>query len=202
MVSRDLRFRVVALYFSRPLSRLAYVQAKLLAMSAAVFVLLALPLIVLYGGALLAQLPFWDNTRDLSSWLLPARSLFAIVLASIGLRHRGVHPAAGPRRRGRRSPCCSCSPVCPATVRSIAENQGNHGRERLVQSERPCRLCGADLAVHPRRRRADVGVPREELDRHAASGHDRRHRVRARDDRAGRRVLRLLTLRYRRVSVS
>ena len=37
MMSRDLRFRVTALYFSRPLSRQQYVQAKYAAMATAVF---------------------------------------------------------------------------------------------------------------------------------------------------------------------
>ena len=38
-VSRDLRFRVVSLYFSRPLERIDYVVAKYAAMTAAIFVL-------------------------------------------------------------------------------------------------------------------------------------------------------------------
>jgi ABC-2 type transport system permease protein len=93
-VSRDLRYRVVALYFSRPLSRHAYVQAKLLAMSAALFLLLALPLLVLYGGALLAQLPIWDNTRGVLIALVGA-ALFAVVLASIGLIIAAFTPRRG-----------------------------------------------------------------------------------------------------------
>jgi len=93
VVSRDLRFRVVALYFSRPLSRAAYVQAKLLAMTAALFVLLAAPLLVLYGGALLAKMPVWDNTRDVLVGLAGA-AVFAVVLACLGL----VVSAFTPRR--------------------------------------------------------------------------------------------------------
>jgi ABC-2 type transport system permease protein len=92
-VSRDLRFRVVALYFSRPLSRHAYVQAKLLALSAAVFLLIALPLAVLYGGALLAQMSLWHNTRGFLVALAGA-VVFAVVLASVGL----VIAAFTPRR--------------------------------------------------------------------------------------------------------
>lgn len=92
-VSHDLRFRVVALYFSRPMSRVAYVQAKLLAMTGALFVLLALPLLVLYAGALLAEMPFWSNTRDVAVALVGA-ALFAIVLACVGL----VIAAFTPRR--------------------------------------------------------------------------------------------------------
>ena len=115
-VSRDLRFRVVALYFSRPLSRHGYVQAKLAAMSAAIFVLLAVPLLVLYAGALLAQLPLWTNTRDLLAGLAGA-VLFAVVLARWGCSSR-------PSRRGgawgwrRSSPCCSSPPESRARSRA------------------------------------------------------------------------------------
>ncbi len=93
-VSRDLRFRVVELYFSRPLSRRSYVRAKLAAMSAAVFVLLAAPLLVLYGGALLGGLPFWHNTRDLLAGLAGA-VVFAVVLASLGLLVAAWTPRRG-----------------------------------------------------------------------------------------------------------
>jgi ABC-2 type transport system permease protein len=93
-VSRDLRFRVVALYFSRPLTRRAYVRAKLLAMSAALFVLMALPLLVLYGGALLGGLPFWANTRDLLAGLAGA-VMFAVVLSAVGLLIAAWTPRRG-----------------------------------------------------------------------------------------------------------
>jgi ABC-2 type transport system permease protein len=122
MVSRDLRFRVVALYFSRPLARLAYVEAKLLAMSAAVFLLLALPLLLLYGGALLAQMPFWDNTRGVLIALAGA-VLFAVVLAAISL----VIAAFTPRRGLGVAAVVAVLLVLAGvaeTVRSIAENQG------------------------------------------------------------------------------
>jgi ABC-2 type transport system permease protein len=92
-VSRDLRFRVVSLYFSRPLTRQAYVNAKLLAMVSALFILMALPLLVLYGGALLAELPVWENTREVARGLAGA-AVFAVVLAAIGL----VIAAFTPRR--------------------------------------------------------------------------------------------------------
>ena len=93
IVSLDLRFRVVDLYFSRPLSRAAYVQAKLLAMATALFVLMATPLVVLYVGALLSELPFWSNTRDVLVALVGA-AVFAVVLAAVGM----VIAAFTPRR--------------------------------------------------------------------------------------------------------
>ncbi len=93
-VSRDLRFRVVALYFSRPLSRRAYVRAKLAAMSAALFALMAAPLLVLYAGALLGGLPFWSNTRGLLAGLAGAL-MFAVVLGAVGLLIAAWTPRRG-----------------------------------------------------------------------------------------------------------
>jgi ABC-2 type transport system permease protein len=93
-VSRDLRYRVVALYFSRPLSRRGYVQAKLAAMSSALFVVMATPLLVLYAGAILAGLSFWDNTRGVLAGLAGA-AIFAIVLASLGLLIAAWTPRRG-----------------------------------------------------------------------------------------------------------
>ena len=56
VMSRDLRFRVAPLYFSRPLSRQQYVQAKYAGMAAALFLLMGLPITLLLAGALLAKL--------------------------------------------------------------------------------------------------------------------------------------------------
>jgi ABC-2 type transport system permease protein len=123
-VSRDLRYRVVALYFSRPLSRHAYVQAKFLALSAALFILLAVPLVLLYGGSLLAQMSFWANTRGFLISLVGA-VLFAVVLASIGL----VIAAFTPRRGLGVAAIVAVLLVLAGvagTVHNIAQNQGSH----------------------------------------------------------------------------
>ena len=123
-VSRDLRFRVVALYFSRPLSRHAYVQAKLLAMSAAVFVLLALPLAVLYGGALLAKMPLWHNTSGFLVAIAGA-VVFAVVLSSVGL----VIAAFTPRRGLGVAAVVAVLLVfagVSGTIQGIAEHEGNY----------------------------------------------------------------------------
>ncbi len=93
LVSRDLRFHVVELYFARPLSRATYVNAKFLAMTVALFILMAAPLLVLYLGALLAKLAFWKQTGMLFIGLVGAL-IFALILASIGL----LIAAATPRR--------------------------------------------------------------------------------------------------------
>ena len=122
-VSRDLRFRVVALYFSRPLSRHGYVQAKLAAMSAAIFVLLAVPLLVLYAGALLAQLPLWTNTRDLLAGLAGA-VLFAVVLASVGLLIAALTPRRGMGVAAIVAVLLVAAGVSGA-VQGISQDQGN-----------------------------------------------------------------------------
>jgi ABC-2 type transport system permease protein len=93
-VSRDLRFRTVALYFSRPLTRGDYVLAKFAALSSAIFLLIALPLTVLYASALLAKLAWWPQTRG---WLLGLTGavMFSVVLAGIGLVIAAITPRRG-----------------------------------------------------------------------------------------------------------
>jgi ABC-2 type transport system permease protein len=83
-VSRDLRFKTVPLYFSRPLERIDYVAAKYAALAAALFVLLAVPLLIMYAGALLGGFPFGPQTGDLALGMVGA-ALFALVLAGVGL---------------------------------------------------------------------------------------------------------------------
>lgn len=93
-VSRDLRFRLMPLYFSRPLTRADYVLAKLAAMTAAVLILLVVPLAVLYAGALLAKLPFWHETR-LFLGALAGAVLLSLVLAALGLLVASFTPRRG-----------------------------------------------------------------------------------------------------------
>ena len=93
-VSRDLRFRLVALYFARPISRATYVRTKLLAMSAALFAFLTAPLVVLYVGALLGELDVWDNTVGFLKGVAGA-AMFAVVLASVGLAIAAWTPRRG-----------------------------------------------------------------------------------------------------------
>jgi ABC-2 type transport system permease protein len=94
LVSRDLRFRVMPLYLSRPLARSDYVLAKFAAMASALLILIGLPLVVLYGGALLAKLSFWSQTRGLLMGLTGA-VLFALVLAGYGLVIASFTPRRG-----------------------------------------------------------------------------------------------------------
>jgi ABC-2 type transport system permease protein len=93
-VSRDLRFRVMSLYLSRPLRRADYVLAKLAAFTTAVFLLLAVPLTILFAGALLAKLSFTSQIRDYLA-ALGGAVVFALVLGSIALAIAAVTPRRG-----------------------------------------------------------------------------------------------------------
>jgi ABC-2 type transport system permease protein len=92
-VSRDLRFGIVPLYFSRPMRRVDYVRAKFAASASAVLVLLGAPLTILFVGALLAELPLREHLPDYLRALVGA-ALLAVVLAGVGL----VIAAFTPRR--------------------------------------------------------------------------------------------------------
>jgi ABC-2 type transport system permease protein len=94
VMSRDLRFRVVALYFSRPLSRRQYVQAKYAGMAAALFLLLGLPITLLLAGALLAELPLDEQLPDYLRAMAGA-AVYALVLGGIGLVVAAMTPRRG-----------------------------------------------------------------------------------------------------------
>lgn len=93
-VSRDLRFSVMPLYLSRPLTRTDYILAKYAAMASALLVLTAVPLLVLYGGALLGRLAFWAQTKGALEALL-GDVLLALVIAGIGLVIASFTPRRG-----------------------------------------------------------------------------------------------------------
>jgi ABC-2 type transport system permease protein len=94
VMSRDLRFRVVPLYFSRPLTRAQYVQAKLAGFVVALFVLMALPLTLLLGGALLAEMPLDEQLPDYLRSLAGA-ALHSLVLGAIALLVAAMTPRRG-----------------------------------------------------------------------------------------------------------
>ncbi|MFB7911421.1 ABC transporter permease [Kitasatospora sp. NPDC059146] len=93
LLSRDLRYHTVPLYFSRPITRADYVRAKFGAMACAQFLLMAAPLLVLYAGALLAGMDFGHNTGQFLYGLVAA-VLYALVPTSVAL----VIAASTPRR--------------------------------------------------------------------------------------------------------
>jgi ABC-2 type transport system permease protein len=84
VVSRDLRYRTIPLYLSRPMKRVDYVQARFGALAGAVFIFIAVPQLILYAGALLAKLPPWSATVDLLQGLFAA-GLYALVLTGVAL---------------------------------------------------------------------------------------------------------------------
>jgi ABC-2 type transport system permease protein len=92
-VSRDLRFKTVPLYFSRPIERTDYVLAKYGAMASALFVLTAVPLVILYAGSLLAKMDFVDQTKGFGQGLVSV-ALLSILFGGLGL----VMAAFTPRR--------------------------------------------------------------------------------------------------------
>jgi ABC-2 type transport system permease protein len=94
VMSRDLRFRVAPLYFSRPLSRRQYVEAKYAGMATAMFILMALPITLLLAGALLAELPLGDQLPDYLRAMAGAL-VAALVLAGIGLLVAAMTPRRG-----------------------------------------------------------------------------------------------------------
>jgi ABC-2 type transport system permease protein len=93
-VSRDLRFKTVPLYFSRPMETADYVRAKYAALASAMFLLTATPLLVLYVGALLAKLDFAEQTKGFAQGLVSV-ALLSLLFAGIGLVIAAVTPRRG-----------------------------------------------------------------------------------------------------------
>jgi ABC-2 type transport system permease protein len=94
VMSRDLRFRVAPLYFSRPLSRQQYVQAKYAGMTAALLLLTGLPLTLLLAGALLAEMPLGEQLPDYLR-AMGGAVVYALVLGGIGLVVAAMTPRRG-----------------------------------------------------------------------------------------------------------
>ncbi|MEV6926827.1 ABC transporter permease [Dactylosporangium sp. NPDC051485] len=88
LVSRDLRDRTLPLYFSRPLARTDYALAKYAALVAAVLLLLGVPQLLIYLGAVFTRTDgfpgAWDELGDLGPGLATAL-IRALVLASVSL---------------------------------------------------------------------------------------------------------------------
>jgi ABC-2 type transport system permease protein len=87
LVSRDLRSRVLPLYFSRPIKTSDYPLAKYLGFTAACLVMLEVPLLLLYGGSVANShggAAVWAQTRALVPGLLVGL-MWAVALAAISL---------------------------------------------------------------------------------------------------------------------
>ncbi|MEO7295588.1 MAG: ABC transporter permease subunit [Candidatus Limnocylindria bacterium] len=88
LVVNDMRHRVLPLYFSRPIGRLDYVAAKLMALTLALLGLTLIPVLVLFAGRVLAAEDLVAALGD-EIGALPAifgsGILHAVVLAALGL---------------------------------------------------------------------------------------------------------------------
>jgi ABC-2 type transport system permease protein len=87
LVSKDLRSRVLPLYFSRPIETIDYPLAKFLAFTGACLVMMWVPLLVLYGGTIAnvhGGAAVWAQTKELIPGLLIGL-MWAVVLAAISL---------------------------------------------------------------------------------------------------------------------
>jgi len=87
LVSRDLRSRVLPLYFSRPIKPVDYPLAKYLGFTAACLVMLEVPLLLLWGGTVAnvhGGAAVWAQTKALIPGLLIGL-MWAVSLAAISL---------------------------------------------------------------------------------------------------------------------
>ncbi|MCW2935081.1 MAG: hypothetical protein JWM19_6043 [Actinomycetia bacterium] len=87
LVSRDLRSRVLPLYFSRPLKPIDYPLAKYIAFAGALLVMMWIPLIALYLGTVASEhgaTQIWHETQALFPGLLIGL-MWAVVLAAVSL---------------------------------------------------------------------------------------------------------------------
>ncbi len=99
LISRDLRFRTMTLYLARPGRRTTYVLVRLASLTAATFLLIGAPLLLLYVGGLLADLPVGRETEDFLAAMVGAvllaacLSCLAALVSALTIR-RGLAVAA------------------------------------------------------------------------------------------------------------
>ncbi|HET6626517.1 MAG TPA: ABC transporter permease [Nocardioidaceae bacterium] len=99
LISRDLRFRTITLYLARPARRTTYVLVRLASLTVATLVLIGAPLLLMYVGGLLADLPLGRETeRFLAAMvgavlLALALSCLAALVSALTIR-RGLAVAA------------------------------------------------------------------------------------------------------------
>ncbi|MGW7254546.1 ABC transporter permease [Streptomyces sp. NPDC054834] len=124
-VSRDLRFKTVPLYFSRPIETADYVQAKFAALASAMFILTGAPLLVMYVGSLLAKMGFAHQTEEFAQGLVSV-ALLSLLFAGIGL----VIAAVTPRRGFGIAAVIAVMTIsygAVSTLQAIADAQGSTG---------------------------------------------------------------------------
>ncbi|MEU4227309.1 ABC transporter permease [Nonomuraea sp. NPDC026600] len=94
VVAPDLRFRVLPLYLSRPVAIAEYVTAKVIAMTVALFLLVAVPLTLIYVGELLIDLDGPPQTKEYLGAMAMAL-LVSLLLSSFGLAIAALTPRRG-----------------------------------------------------------------------------------------------------------
>ncbi|MEW9546765.1 ABC transporter permease [Nonomuraea sp. NPDC050783] len=94
VVAPDLRYRVLPLYLSRPVSVTEYVTAKVAAMTAALFLLVAVPLTLTFVGELVVDMPGAPATGEYAGAMLMALVL-AVLLSVFGLALASFTPRRG-----------------------------------------------------------------------------------------------------------
>ena len=77
LISRDLRFGTITLYLARPMRRATYVLVRMASLTVATFILIAAPLLLLYVGGVLAELPVGRETGLFLGALVGAMMLAA-----------------------------------------------------------------------------------------------------------------------------
>ena len=95
LVCRDQRYHVLPLYFTRALSRVDYAFARLAALTTALFIVLAIPMIAIFVGDVLMKPDTLQAIGD--EWpkalpAIPACALAAVSLASISLALSAFSP--------------------------------------------------------------------------------------------------------------
>jgi ABC-2 type transport system permease protein len=99
LISRDLRFRTITLYLARPMRRSVYVLVRVASLTVGTFVLIGAPLLLMYVGGLLADLPPGRETGRFLAALVGALLLAACLagpsalVAALTIR-RGLAVAA------------------------------------------------------------------------------------------------------------
>ncbi|MFI6293344.1 ABC transporter permease subunit [Nonomuraea sp. NPDC050790] len=94
VVAPDLRYRVLPLYLSRPVSVPQYVGAKVISMTVALFLLVAVPLTLIYAGELLIDMPGPPQTKEYLGALAVAL-LLSVLLTTFGLALASLTPRRG-----------------------------------------------------------------------------------------------------------
>ena len=136
LISLDLRYNALPLYFSRPVTRLDYFLGKLGVIAALVAAVAVLPAVAAYVLGVCFSL---DLTVVRDTWrLLPASILYGLVIvvsAGTLMLALSSHVAAVAVRRSH-------------VGRAVSHRLGGRGRARRHSSRKSCRI-----SIHARNRR-------------------------------------------------